>query len=317
MESVLHTQRFEVVRRLGAGATGVVYEAYNRKSGERVALKALSNLDASSLYRFKREFRALSGVFHPNLATLNELFHEGGRWYLSMELVHGRSFVDYVRSQRAEPDLTRLRPAFTQLVQALQALHEAGRLHRDIKPSNVLVTEHGRVVVLDFGFVRELGGDAVAESAEILGTPAYMAPEQADVGGTHPASDWYSVGVMLFEALTGRLPFTGTNTSILIAKLDQTAPLVSAFWRQVPPDLAQLCAELLARDPNARPLGRVLVERVRVDCVTLRDVQSAFVEAPASADPFVGRAMLLMRLRLALESARRDVAPRVVTITGA
>ncbi|MDB4985203.1 MAG: ATPase/protein kinase family protein, partial [Myxococcaceae bacterium] len=133
---------------------------------------------------------------------------------------------------------------------------------------------------------------------------------------THPASDWYAVGVMLFEALTGRLPFTGSNTSILIAKLDQTAPRVSAFWPHVPPDLEQLCAELLARDPNARPLGRVLVERVRVDCVSLTHVESPPVAVPASGDPFVGRATLLMRLRLALESARRDVAPRVVTITG-
>ncbi|MDB4977329.1 MAG: ATPase/protein kinase family protein [Myxococcaceae bacterium] len=317
MESVLHTQRFEVVRRLGAGATGVVYEAYNRKSGERVALKALQNLDASSLYRFKREFRALSGVFHPNLVTLNELFHEGGRWYLSMELVSGLSFVEYVRGTRSEPDLSRLRPALAQLVQALQALHEAGRLHRDIKPSNVLVTDQGRAVVLDFGFVREIGGDTVAESAEILGTPAYMAPEQADVGGSHPASDWYSVGVMLFEALTGRLPFTGSNTSILIAKLDHTAPLASKFWPRVPPDLEQLCAELLARDPAARPLGRALLERLPVEGAAGAQAEPAFASSRPSHEPFVGRAPLLERLAAALESTRRDNAPRVVTIAGA
>ena len=312
MHSVLNTQRFEVVRRLGAGATGVVYEAYNRKSGERVALKALSHLDASSLYRFKREFRALAGVSHPNLVTLNELFHEGGNWYLSMELVHGRSFVDYVRARGNEADLTRLRSVLAQLVRALNVLHEAGRLHRDIKPSNVLVTELGRVVVLDFGFVREIGSEGAAESAEILGTPAYMAPEQADVGGAHPASDWYALGVMLFEALTGRLPFSGSTTSILIAKLEQTAPRVSSFWPDVPKDLEDLCAELLARDPAVRPLGRALLERVGE-----LSVVSTNVAAAPSGDLFVGRRAILRRLHFALDHAQREGKPRVVTITGA
>lgn len=311
MESVLHTQRFDVVRRLGAGATGIVYEAENRKSGERVALKALSRLDATSLYRFKREFRALSGVFHPNLVTLNELFHEGGRWYLSMELVQGASFVEHVRHRAHACDLTRLRPALSQLVRALYTLHEAGRLHRDIKPSNVLVTEAGRVVVLDFGFVREIGGEGAAtESAEIVGTPAYMAPEQADVGGALPASDWYAVGVMLFEALTGRLPFEGTTTNILLSKLEQAAPDASTVCPSVPSDLAELCAALLQRDPRARPPGRSLLQRAGEQAS-----ESSVAPAP-SGDLFIGRAVILKRMHAALERVRRDNEPRIVTITG-
>jgi tetratricopeptide (TPR) repeat protein len=306
MEGVLQTQRFTVVRRLGSGASGVVYEATNRKSGERVALKALSRLDASSLYRFKREFRALSGVFHPNLVTLNELFHEGGQWYLSMELVHGQSFVDFVRARRNEPDIARLRPALAQLVRALYALHEADRLHRDIKPSNVLVTEQGRVVVLDFGFVREIGAD-MAESVEIVGTPAYMAPEQASYGGGTPASDWYAVGVMLFEALTGRLPFEGSPNQILLAKLDGTAPEVQQFWPEAPRDLAALCAELLQREPTARPKGRQLLERV--------GERSAEPEAD-NDDPFVGRADTLHALWAAFDRVRSDGGPHVLSLTG-
>ncbi|HEX5657687.1 MAG TPA: protein kinase, partial [Polyangiales bacterium] len=318
MEGVLHTQRFEVVRRLGAGGSGVVYEATNRKSGERVALKALSRLDASSLYRFKREFRALSGVFHPNLVTLNELFHESGQWYLSMELVHGQSFVDYVRARRgstlvrgeasrvAEPDLARLRPALAQLVRALYALHEAERLHRDIKPSNVLVTEQGRVVVLDFGFVRELGIDIV-ESVEIVGTPAYMAPEQARYGGGQPASDWYAVGVMLFEALTGRLPFDGLPNRILVAKLERDAPNVSELWPGVPPDLEQLCAALLQREPELRPKGRDLLERVG---------ELSPAPEPSELDPFVGRAASLQALWAAFDRVRSDGGSRVLSLTG-
>jgi tetratricopeptide (TPR) repeat protein len=318
MQSVLHTQRFEVVRRLGSGASGVVYEATNRKSGERVALKALSRLDAGSLYRFKREFRALSGVFHPNLVTLNELFHESGQWYLSMELVHGQSFIDFVRARRPgalargetaridAPDLVRLRPALAQLVRALYALHEADRLHRDIKPSNVLVTEQGRVVVLDFGFVRELGVDVV-ESVEIVGTPAYMAPEQARYGGGQPASDWYAVGVVLFEALTGRLPFEGPPNRVLLEKLERDAPSVNELWPEVPPDLDLLCRELLQRDPALRPRGRVLLERVG----ELRPTPE-----PSEQDPFVGRADSLHELWSAFERVRADGGSRVVSVIG-
>ncbi len=316
MKGVLHTQRFEVVRRLGSGASGVVYEATNRKSGERVALKALSRLDAASLYRFKREFRALSGVFHPNLVTLNELFHESGQWYLSMELVHGRSFVEFVRARRSstpargetarvdEPDLSRLRPALAQLVRALYALHEADRLHRDIKPSNVLVTEQGRVVVLDFGFVRELGADVV-ESLEIVGTPAYMAPEQARFGGGQPASDWYAVGVMLFEALTGRLPFEGDH--VLAEKLERDAPLVHTLWPDVPSDLDQLCRELLQREPELRPSGRELLTRVG-------DLSPT--PEPSDEDPFVGRAASLRALWAAFDRVRNDGGSRVVSLIG-
>jgi eukaryotic-like serine/threonine-protein kinase len=303
----LHTQRFEVVRRLGAGASGVVYEACNRKSGERVALKALSRLDASSLYRFKREFRALSGVFHPNLVTLNELFHEGGQWYLSMELVHGQSFVDYIRARRNEPDLTRLRPALAQLVRALYALHEADRLHRDIKPSNVLVTAQGRVVVLDFGFVRELGAD-MTESIEIVGTPAYMAPEQAACGGGQPASDWYAVGVMLFEALTGRLPFDGPPHRILIEKLERPAPAVSELWPDVPADLEQLCAALLERSAEARPRGHEMLGRV--------GESNEVLAAAADGDPFVGRAATLHKLWAAFDRVRSEGGPSVLSLTG-
>lgn len=306
---MLHTARFAVVRRLGAGATGVVYEAENRKSGERIALKALSRIDASSLYRFKREFRALSGVSHPNLVTLNELFHEEGNWFLSMELVRGQSFVEHIRGVRNEPDLARLRSALAQLVRAVHALHEAGRLHRDLKPSNVLVTEQGRVVVLDFGFVRELGADAPVEAFEVLGTPAYMAPEQADLGGGQLASDWYSVGVMLFEALTGRLPFEGSTAPVLVEKLKRPAPNVRSLWPWVPLDLEQLCDQLLLRDPSQRPTGRALLGRVGAPAAEWR---SAIV----STDLFVGRTRELEQLHTALDHARRGGMPRVVTLIG-
>ena len=161
---------------------------------------------------------------------------------------------------RTQCDLTRLRAALAQLVAAISSLHEAGKLHRDIKPSNVLVTAEGRVVVLDFGLVasstrvdqdnqdpdRTIGGN-------VFGTPAYMSPEQAAGEPITPASDWYSVGCILYEALTGRLPFDGTVLQILKQKETQEPPRPSEIQSGIPEDLDQLCASLLRRNPEERP----------------------------------------------------------------
>jgi serine/threonine protein kinase len=151
-----------------------------------------------------------------------------------MELVHGVSTIDYARTcPPASPDDRRLRSgaldearlrlALPQLVAALNAIHQLGIVHCDIKPSNVLVTPSGRVVVLDFGLVSEntIDDDSDFLNMDVLGTPAYMAPEQVIPGGTSAATDWYSVGVMLYQALTGELPFIGSSTEIIEATQDQ------------------------------------------------------------------------------------------------
>jgi len=177
---------------------------------------------------------------------------------------------------RAPPPLdpARLRPALRQLAQGIQALHQAGKLHRDIKPSNVLVTEEGRVVLLDFGLVTEL---AEPERLGAAGTPAYMAPEQARADLLCPASDWYSVGVMLFEALTGRRPFAGDRQVVLQAKQDQDPPPPHVINPDAPADLSELCIALLARDPARRPGGTQILARL-----------GAHDRRPAEA-PFIGR----------------------------
>lgn len=208
----LASGRFSIVRRLGAGGMGVVYEAFDRERNARVALKTVHELDSSSLYQLKNEFRALADVAHPCLVGLHELFAEGDSWYFTMDLVDGVPFDAWVRSQAAGVDAPRLRASLRQLSAAVGAIHAAGKLHRDLKPSNVLVTPDGRVVVLDFGLAvdRELGGVGHTIADEhVCGTPAYMAPEQAAGALASAASDFYAIGVMLFEALTGRLPFEG------------------------------------------------------------------------------------------------------------
>ena len=181
MTSAATTSRFEMVRYLGEGALGVVYEALDRDRGTRVAVKTLRNVSSEAKARFEHEFRTLRDIHHPNLVSLGELVHDREQSLLTMELVEGIDFIEYVRplnSADSHFDEKRLRDSLRQLAEALSALHKAGLVHRDVKPSNVRVSGEGRVVLLDFGLVIDVATDNPwIEHAG--GTPAYMAPEQA------------------------------------------------------------------------------------------------------------------------------------------
>ena len=205
------------MRRLGAGGMGVVYEVHDRVRDEVVALKTLLRTSAADLYRLKREFRSLADVAHPNLVCLYELFVEDERCFFTMELVKGVSFVDYARgADRAQRSDDRLVDALRQLIEGVSALHRGGKLHRDIKPSNVLVTPEGRVVILDFGLIAELLPQHAGDASDVMaGTPAYMSPEEGSGATPSEASDWYGVGVTLYEALTGAVPFAGPALDVL------------------------------------------------------------------------------------------------------
>lgn len=321
-ENFKGTTRFSIRRRLGAGAFGTVYEAYDRERNTIVALKALRQANADGLYRFKREFRALAGVAHPNLVTLYELISDGEQWFFTMELIEGCSFVDYVRGhvvstpvdstvdtmrvsniERVSTDsvrisagvapnhqlnVERLRDALTQLAGGINILHEAGTLHRDIKPMNVLVTPEGRVVLLDFGLITDLAPEELQQSLTLIGTPGYMSPEQGAGLPITQASDWYAVGVILYEALTGQLPFSGQHFEVIRnkQKLEPVAP--SKLAPTTPEDLNALCLDLLRCDPQARPSGREVLFRLgRVQVQVQRPALT--LPSPNGRAPFVGR----------------------------
>ncbi|MDD9938417.1 MAG: protein kinase, partial [Myxococcales bacterium] len=326
--------RFRIKRRLGEGSMGSVYLAYDRERDADVALKTLRRVDASSIYRFKREFRALSDMVHPNLVVLHDLFHEGDLWYFTMEYVEGEDFLTHVLSNnfrtmpapRPTPegeesargtrdsgelqarglemlfptplhDEERLRGVLEQITHGLLAIHASGKLHRDLKSDNVLVTPQGQAKVLDFGIVIERAGEIHSTlEVGVMGTPAYMSPEQAAGRPVAEATDWYALGVMIYEALTGNVPFDGTYLEVMQQKQQVDPPPPSALVSGVPEDLEELCMRLLQRHPSARPDGLSILRSIeRRRPPSIRPPTSS---VPAEPDaPFVGRGEELSALR--------------------
>jgi serine/threonine protein kinase len=337
------SSRFAVRRRIGEGGMGVVYEAYDRRRGTEVALKTLRDLDGSALYRFKKEFRSLSHISHPNLISLYELYSDGDSWFFTMELIRGVNFLSYVRppedpDEATIPDeeptidageltvnerktrelpplaLDRLRAAIGQLATGVHALHEAGRLHRDLKPTNVMVSGEGRAVILDFGLVAELVRDKEFQSTleHVVGTAGYMSPEQAMGKAIGPPSDWYAFGTMLFEALAGRRPFLGRPMEVLMEKQKEDPPRPRDFDPTVPEDLNQLACRLLERDPKKRPTGAEIL-----DLLGLPQAKQELVYADLTAveERLIGRERELALMRSAFEQAKARV-PATVIVSG-
>jgi tRNA A-37 threonylcarbamoyl transferase component Bud32 len=328
------TERFELVRRIGEGGMGVVYEAYDRDQRTRIALKTLRLTGRDSLLRFKNEFRSLQGVYHPNLVGLGELCERDGDWFYTMQYVDGVDFVSHVerrdssttaRLELGAPapaplkfDERKLRAALVQLAAALAALHGAGKVHRDIKPGNILVTPDGKLYLLDFGLVT----DAVRSTAltgvdRLIGTPAYMSPEQArgdlQIG---PRSDCYSVGVLLYRALTGMLLARGSASDLVRSRRTQAAMRPSLAAPGVPADLDELCFELLAYEPADRPSAADVGHRLRGTYRPRREPRSELIASPPPGPArFVGRAGELARLREAF-AACAPGSPVVAFITG-
>jgi hypothetical protein len=291
--------RYVILRRLGRGGMGVVFHAYDGDRDRMVALKLMSG---GGVERFKREFRAVRDLHHPNLVRLDELFADSGSWFFTMELIRGVDLLSYVRDERG-CDIEQLTSVVIQVVRGLAALHRAGVVHRDVKPHNILVEPGGRAVVLDFGVVYDQT-NATPEQGGVVGTVSYMAPEQIRGEAVGPAADWYALGVTLFVALTDRLPFTGSPADIMEAKLAHDGPAPSTVSAALPPQLDRLCTQLLSRNPDARP---------DVDAI-LRALGTTAEPEAVAATPFVGREGLLAALTAHVQTSRSSTV--IVTLEG-
>jgi predicted ATPase len=347
----LSSRRYEIRGVLGKGGTGVVYEAYDSKDHTLVALKTIDAREAEHLYRLKHEFRALADVQHENIVRFGELSQEDGQWFFSMELVRGENVLEYVRPRApghraeggavdatttivrhllpdsgdvaaADPisvrgdatfDEARLRSVLGQLASALSVIHEAGHVHRDVKPANVLVTGEGRVVLLDFGLVTALAERGRhPEPPWVVGTPAFMAPEHLEGETLGPDADWYAVGVILYLALTGTLPFDGSARDIFTAKREREPPPPHERAPGIPPDLDALCMDLLRRIPSERPREEAIRARLGI----ARDDAPRSVGAGEAGAVFVGRDAEIGALGQALQQAVDARSARVVVVEG-
>lgn len=397
LKNFIGAERFTIRRRLGVGSFGTVYEVFDQEKNSVVALKVLHPTlfqeSAEALFRFKREFRALADVTHPNLVSLYELISDGEQWFFTMELVVGINFLDYIREvatstndsifdsksvsksdSKSEKisytdaptidnsttsidrtidtnvdtttehanndtiindsvttsnetsstpstsnnnndnnftlsDAKRLRPLLRQLVEGVFALHRAGKLHRDLKPSNVLVTRQGRVVILDFGLVADLSANVnIDSSLGFLGTPSHMSPEQAACLPASEASDWYSVGVILYQALTGKLPFTGKMHEIISQRLEADPPPPISISPNIPSDLNNLCVSLLQREPNKRPTGKEILSRLRgvtSELPAASTLSHIFSSTSPNIIPLIGRESQLATLKTAFNESQK------------
>ncbi len=291
--------RYRVESELGQGANGVVF-AVRGEGGERLALKRL-HADHARLADIKREFRVVADLYHRNLVLPHALEADAEATYFTMELVDGVPWTSWVREAPEEQRAERLREALVQLCAGLSALHANGLVHRDVKPSNVLVDSSGRVAILDFGMTLPavqggMGG--------FSGTPAYGAPEVLWGAPSTPASDAYSVGVLIHEALTGSLPFDADPQRSVARRLEGRAPRLA----EGPEDLERICIGLLQPDPAQRwGLHDVL------GTLHARTSSLAPVERPTL---LVGRERELAALREAWRAAVDDARTVVVDVVG-
>ncbi len=310
----LYKGRFVITRFVGSGGMGVVYGARDNRHGTSIALKTLLSADSSAVYRLKQEFRSLADLVHPNLVGLHELFfdEELNQWFFTMEFVPGDPLLVWLGLRS---DATTIRGAFGQFANGIQAIHAEGKLHRDLKPSNAIVTPEGRVVILDFGLVSDQHTGGVGQTVtddSASGTPLYMSPERGAGELAVVASDWYSFGAILFEALAGKPPFTGTDRKVLMQKQMEDAPKPSEIRPGVAEDLESLCVRLLSRDPDARPGFEEIVSVLNAE----RPVSGTSKELESGV--FIGREDELSALRTAFEStdSRRPAIAFVEGISG-
>ncbi len=249
---------YRLLEVLGRGGMGTVYLAEDPRLGRRVALK-VPRFDperaAEAAARFRREARAAAAVHHPNLVPVYEVGQVGGIDYLTMPHVTGGPLSARLARDGPLPEAEAVRLA-VKVADALAAVHKAGVVHRDLKPSNVLIDDRGEPVVTDFGLARQVGGDdpRVTDPGAVIGTAAYMPPEQigCDPGAMGPRCDVYSLGVILYEMVAGRVPFRGSTGEVLVRVLHGDPEKPSRVRPGLDPRLEAACLKAMARDPASR-----------------------------------------------------------------
>jgi ABC-type dipeptide/oligopeptide/nickel transport system permease subunit len=269
---------YELQGRLGAGGMGVVYKAVHRRLGQSRAIKVLPTTlahDDTFVQRFEREARLASELRHANIVMIFDIAEENGTHYIVMELLDGRSLHEMIREDGPLP-LDRALGLLTQLGEALDFAHQRGVVHRDIKPGNALVSTSDHLTLVDFGIARAAEGTRLTEASTRIGTAEYMAPESITLGESGSGTDLYAMGVIAYEMLTGRVPFTGLNSqTIMYAQIHTPPPPPRTLRTDLTPAVERVVLRQLDKDP---------VKRYRTGREFVAALQAAGADLPLPED---------------------------------
>ena len=247
--------RYQVIEELGKGGMGKVYRVLDKKLNEEVALKLIKPeiaSDKNTLERFKNELKLARKVVQKNVGRMFDIGEETGTHYITMEYVPGEDLKSFIRRSGQLAVGTTIRIA-KQICEGLSEAHSIGIVHRDLKPSNIMIDKVGHARIMDFGIARSLKGKGITGAGAIIGTPEYMSPEQVDGKDADQMSDIYSFGIILYEMLTGRLPFEGeTPLSIAVQHRSDTPKDPKEFNAQIPDDLDRIILKCLEKKPEDR-----------------------------------------------------------------
>jgi len=247
--------RYEVKRLLGQGGMGAVYHAWDRELDRDIALKEIRPelVDQPDVIaRFKREIQLASEITHPNVLRVYDLGAAEGKRFLTMQYVDGMTLSAHLR-RGGLPETREAVSIFRQLCAALAAAHDKGVVHRDMKPGNVMINADGQAFVMDFGLARSLALSGLTQTGAVLGTPHYMSPEQVSGQKVDARTDVYALGVMLFQMLTGELPFQGESTfEIMMQRVQKDPPAAHELNPEIPSYLGKILERCMERDPSLR-----------------------------------------------------------------
>lgn len=267
MSETLLNGRYRLVAQQGSGGMAVIYKAVDQELGRTVAVKILRpslTKDPEFLERFKNEARSVANLNHPNIVTVYDVGNDQSTNYIVMEFIDGSDLKKLIRDEGALP-VDQAVDLVIQICAGIGLAHRAGLVHADVKPQNVLLTSTRQIKVTDFGIAQALSETTTEErQAVVWGSPHYFAPEQARGERPSPASDVYSIGIVLFELLTGRLPYTGTSQQELaLAHIRDEVPYVTEFAPHVPEELSRIVHKVMSKEPSQRyrmadQLGQVL-----------------------------------------------------------